>query len=74
MTRTGVHTCVFFDDADGVDLACSCGVRAVRVLAEDGTEILALLDSGVGSHGDVIAGGVTVGSFGERPTHLAASA
>ncbi len=29
---TGRHFCSYFDDADGVDLVCVCGGRAVLVV------------------------------------------
>ena len=68
MTSTGIHTCVFFDDADELEAACPCGTRALRLLADDGTEYLVRLETGERP------AGVTVGSFGERPRNLAASA
>lgn len=38
------HECLWFDDADGVELLCVCGGRAVAVVDEEtGDVVLAVL-------------------------------
>ena len=41
MTRTSIHAhvCVFFDDG-APEPVCLCGVRAVRIVDQDGLDVL----------------------------------
>lgn len=40
----GRHLCTWFDDADGVELLCVCGARAVVVVDDEtGDELVVLL-------------------------------
>lgn len=41
---SGRHECLWFDDADGVEVLCACGARAVAVVDdESGDVVLAVL-------------------------------
>lgn len=38
--RSQRHVCIWFDDADGVELLCACGTRAVAVVDEETGELV----------------------------------
>lgn len=34
------HTCIWFDDGDGLEVLCVCGARAVAVLDDESGELV----------------------------------
>ncbi|VTR77835.1 hypothetical protein CHMI_02607 [Cellulomonas hominis] len=41
--RSGRHLCTWFDDADGVELLCGCGARAVVVVDDETGETVVVV-------------------------------
>jgi hypothetical protein len=41
--RSRRHLCTWFDDADGVELLCGCGARAVAVVDDETGETIVVV-------------------------------